>query len=91
MKREFDITDISTHSLRHTFGTRCIESGMAPVVVQRLMGHTDIGVTLNTYTSVFDKFKENEVNKVNQYYLNNNLVSNNTNLIDSTISNEHEK
>ena len=55
------------------------------------MGHTDIGVTLNTYTSVFDKFKENEVNKVNQYYLNNNLVSNNTNLIDSTISNEHEK
>lgn len=91
LKREFDITDISTHSLRHTFGTRCIESGMAPVVVQRLMGHTDIGVTLNTYTSVFDKFKENEVNKVNQYYLNNNLVSNNTNLIDSTISNEHEK
>ncbi len=28
---------------------------MAPVVVQRLMGHTDIAVTLNTYTSVFDE------------------------------------
>lgn len=26
LKREFNITDISTHSLRHTFGTRCIES-----------------------------------------------------------------
>ena len=37
LKKEFGITDISTHSLRHTFGTRCIESGMAPVVVQRLM------------------------------------------------------
>lgn len=26
LKKEFNITDISTHSLRHTFGTRCIES-----------------------------------------------------------------
>ena len=74
LKNEFGITDISTHSLRHTFGTRCIESGMAPVVVQRLMGHKDIGITLNTYTSVFDKFKENEIDKVNQYYLNENLT-----------------
>lgn len=73
LKKEFGITDISTHSLRHTFGTRCIESGMAPVVVQRLMGHKDIGITLNTYTSVFDKFREKEIDKVNQYYLNENL------------------
>ena len=51
--------------------------GMAPVVVQRLMGHKDISVTLNTYTSVFDKFKEREINKVNQYYLDENLFANN--------------
>ena len=50
---------------------------MAPVVVQRLMGHKDISVTLNTYTSVFDKFKEREVDKVNQYYLNEHLIKNN--------------
>lgn len=50
---------------------------MAPVVVQRLMGHKDISVTLNTYTSVFDKFKEREINKVNQYYLEENLFANN--------------
>ena len=76
LKKYFNITDISTHSLRHTFGTRCIESGMAPVVVQKLMGHKDIGVTLNTYTSVFDKFKEHEIDKVNRYYLDENLISN---------------
>ena len=76
-KKEFNITDISSHSLRHTFGTRCIESGVAPVVVQRLMGHKDISVTLNTYTSVFDKYKEREIDKVNQYYLNENLIGNN--------------
>ena len=76
LKRHFGIEDITTHSLRHTYGTRCIESGMAPVVVQRLMGHNDITVTLNTYTSVYDKFKEKEIDKVNKYYLNEKLISN---------------
>ena len=76
LEKNFNITDISTHSLRHTYGTRCIESGMAPVVVQRLMGHNDITVTLNTYTTVYDKFKEKEIDKVNKYYLNEKLISN---------------
>lgn len=75
LKKYFNITDISTHSLRHSYGTRCIESGMAPVVVQRLMGHNSVQVTLDTYTSVYDKFKESELDKVNQYYLNENLIS----------------
>lgn len=60
--------DISTHSLRHTFGTRCIEAGMQPVTVQRLMGHSDIGVTLNTYTSILNRFKKEELLKVEKYY-----------------------
>ena len=75
MKKLCGITDISTHTLRHTFGTRCIESGMQPVVVQRLMGHKDIRITLNTYTSVLNKFKESEIDKVNQYYLEQNLLN----------------
>lgn len=58
-----------------------LKLGVAPVVVQRLMGHKDIGVTLNTYTSVFDKFKEQEIDKVNQYYMNENLITNNNNII----------
>lgn len=47
---------------------------MAPVVVQKLMGHTDVMVTLNTYTSVYDKFKEKEIEKVNKYYLEENML-----------------
>lgn len=74
LKRHFGIEDITTHSLRHTYGTRCIESGMAPIVVQKLMGHKDVSVTLNTYTSVFDKFKEKEIDKVNKYYLEENML-----------------
>ena len=74
LKELFNITDISTHSLRHTYGTRCIEAGMSAVALQRLMGHNDVSVTLNTYTSVFNKYKESELEKVNNYYLNNNLI-----------------
>lgn len=65
--------DISTHSLRHTFATRCIEAGMSAVVLQRIIGHTDISITLNTYTSVFNRFKESELEKVMEYYKTNSL------------------
>ena len=65
--------EIKSHMLRHTYGTRFIEAGMPAVVLRRLMGHKDIKVTLNTYTSVFNKFKENEIDKVNNYLVNNNL------------------
>lgn len=71
------IEGISTHSLRHTFGTRCIESGMRAVAVQRLLGHKDVSVTLNTYTTIFDKYKEQEIEKLNSYYMNNDIVTNN--------------
>lgn len=68
------IEDISSHSLRHTFGTRCIEAGMRAVTVQRLLGHKDISVTLNTYTTVFNRYKEQETAKVNEYYMNNEIL-----------------
>ena len=67
------IEGITTHSLRHTYGTRCVEAGMRAVALQRLMGHTDVSITLNTYTSVFNKYKASELEKVNQYYIDNAL------------------
>ena len=73
--KEIGITGYSTHSLRHTYGTRCVEAGMRAVALQRLMGHKDVSVTLNTYTSVFNKYKESELQKVNDYYLNNEIFS----------------
>ena len=74
--KELDIPHFSTHSLRHTYATRSIEAGMSPVVLQKLMGHTDVSVTLNAYTSVFDKYKKNELEKVNEYYIEQNLIDN---------------
>lgn len=69
LKRNFGIEGITTHSLRHTYGTRCIEAGMQPTVVQRNMGHTDISITLNIYADVFDEFKQKEQEKFNDYFM----------------------
>ena len=71
--KKVNINDITTHSLRHTYGTRCIEAGMRAVALQRLMGHSDISVTMNTYISVFNKYKEAELEKLNDYYLDNDM------------------
>lgn len=60
-------SEVHTHMLRHTFATRCIESGMQAVTLSRILGHKDISVTLNTYTDVFNQFKQKEVNKLDEY------------------------
>ena len=41
---------ITPHVCRHTYCSNMAKSGMNPKVLQYLMGHSDIGVTMNTYT-----------------------------------------
>ena len=42
--------NITPHVCRHTYCTNQAKAGMSPKTLQYLMGHSDIGVTLNTYT-----------------------------------------
>ncbi|MCQ2454292.1 MAG: site-specific integrase, partial [Clostridia bacterium] len=43
---------VTPHVCRHTFCSNMAKSGMNPKLLQYIMGHSDIGVTLNTYTHV---------------------------------------
>lgn len=43
---------ITPHVCRHTYCSNMAKSGMNPKTLQYLMGHSDIGVTLNTYTHI---------------------------------------
>ncbi|MBR6162449.1 site-specific integrase [bacterium] len=52
------------HDLRHSYATRLFESGQyEPKTVSQLLGHSSIGITLDTYTHVMPTKLRNEVNK----------------------------
>lgn len=51
-KQNIPLPRITPHILRHTFCTNMINQGVPPKHVQYLMGHSNIGVTMNVYTSV---------------------------------------
>lgn len=58
---------ITNHMLRHTYATRCIESGMTAVVLAKKLGHKDVTITLNTYTSVFAKYEDTQDDRFMEY------------------------
>lgn len=50
---------VTPHVCRHTFCSNMAKSGMNPKTLQYIMGHSDISVTLNTYTHIqFEDAKE---------------------------------
>lgn len=55
------------HELRHTFITRCCESGVNVNVCQQLVGHATADMTINVYTHVMDEFKRKEAAKFNLF------------------------
>lgn len=58
------IKRFSMHVLRHTFATRCIEAGMMPKTLQKILGHSNIGITMNLYVHVTEEEKHKEIELV---------------------------
>ena len=52
------------HVCRHTYCSNQARAGMNPKTLQYLMGHSDIGVTLNTYTHLKYDAAKDEVLKM---------------------------
>lgn len=55
---------VTPHVCRHTFCSNMAKSGMNPKTLQYIMGHSDISVTLNTYTHVGFEDAQSELKRV---------------------------
>ena len=53
------------HSLRHTFATRCIEKGVQPKTLQKILGHSSLKMTMDLYVHVTDEHISCELEKMN--------------------------
>lgn len=58
------ITRVTPHGLRHTFATRCIEAGILPKNLQKIMGHERITMTMELYVHATDDGIVNDMRKL---------------------------
>lgn len=64
---KLQLPKITPHVCRHTFCSNMAKSGMNPKTLQYIMGHSDISVTLNTYTHLgFDDVQDEMKRVCNQ-------------------------
>lgn len=59
------LKDIHFHTLRHTFATRCVESGMDMKTLSEILGHSNATVTMNRYVHCSLDMKRRSMEKVN--------------------------
>lgn len=64
MLKNLGITPINFHSLRHTFATRCIESGVDIKSLSEILGHADVSTTLSTYVHSSIESKRIQIEKL---------------------------
>lgn len=55
------IDDFGGHTFRHTFATRCFEAGIPVKTVQSYLGHANISMTMDLYTSVLKDKSKNDM------------------------------
>jgi integrase len=58
MVKNAGLPPIRLHDLRHTHATILLKKGVHPKIVQERLGHSDITVTLNTYSHVIPGLQE---------------------------------
>lgn len=58
------LPSIRFHDLRHSNATALIQAGVNPRVVQQRLGHSDVQITLNTYTHVLPEMDAEAAEKI---------------------------
>lgn len=62
--KEANVPHINFHALRHTFATRCSESGFDAKTLAEILGHADTNITFNTYIHTTEEQKRMNMDKL---------------------------
>jgi integrase len=66
--KKANVEGINLHGLRHTFATRGLENGISPKVMQEILGHSTINLTMDTYTHVLPNVKKEAINLLKECF-----------------------
>ncbi|MEG0377597.1 MAG: site-specific integrase, partial [Eubacterium sp.] len=67
--KELGLDSLNMHDFRDTYATRLYELGYNEKTVQVLMGHSNIGVTMDIYTHVSSEMKTKDVYLLDELHL----------------------
>lgn len=62
--KEFDLPQVRFHDLRHTHATLLLRQGIHPKVVQERLGHSNISITLDTYSHILPDMQKEAADKI---------------------------
>lgn len=64
-KEGYQVEHFTCHALRHTYSTRATEKGVEYQNLKKLLGHSQLSMTMDLYSHVTDDVKRAEMNKLN--------------------------
>jgi integrase len=59
------LPEIRFHDLRHSAATILLTEGVHPKVVQELLGHSNISMTLDVYSHVLPSMQQDAISRLN--------------------------
>ena len=67
--KEAGVPAIRFHDLRHTAATLLLAQGVHPKIVQERLGHSQISMTLDTYSHVLPSMQRDAVDRLDALFL----------------------
>ncbi len=66
--KEAMLPNIRFHDLRHSAATLLLSEGVHPKIVQEILGHSNINITLNVYSHVLPGMQQGAMDKMNSAF-----------------------
>lgn len=61
-----ELPKFSMHTFRHTFATRCFEANIPLKTIQAYLGHANLSMTSDLYTSILDETKTKQIGNLEE-------------------------